>query len=340
MLKIAIDAMGGDNAPAEIVKGAIQALKKDREIQIVFTGDEAAVRAELAKYKYDKNRVEVIHTTEIITNDDIPTKAIREKTDSSLAVAFERLKQDADVGAVITAGSTGAALAGGIFSVGRIKGISRPALCPAMPNVRGTQTLLCDCGANVDCKPVNFVHFAIMATAYAKAAFGVENPKVGLLNNGTEEHKGDELHQQAYELLKNTPGINFGGNVEGRDIMYSDYDVVVCDGFTGNIALKSIEGCGKTVSTVLKQSAKKNIFNMLGVLFAYGTIGKLKEAMDYHKYGGAVFLGLKKIVIKSHGSSKAKTICASVLKAADAYRNNLTEQISEMIVGLKNSEGE
>lgn len=334
MLKIAVDAMGGDNAPAEIVKGVLEALKKEDGFRIVFTGDEQAIKAELEKYKYDPSRVEIIHCTQVITNDDIPTRAIRNKTDSSLAVAYEQLKKDPDTGALITAGSTGATLAGGIFNIGRIKGVSRPALCPALPNVRETQTLLCDCGANVECKPINLVHFAIMASAYAKAAFGVENPKVGLLNNGTEAIKGDELHKEAYELLLKTNCINFGGNVEGRDIMYSDYDVVVCDGFSGNVALKSIEGCGKTVETILKKSVFKNMFTTLGALCAWGTIGKLKSAMDYHKYGGAVLLGLKKIVVKAHGSAKAKAICPSVLKAVDACRNKLTEDIERKLASL------
>ncbi|MBQ9081598.1 MAG: phosphate acyltransferase PlsX [Clostridia bacterium] len=331
MLKIVIDAMGGDNAPLEIVKGAVQSLKKSDKFSLVLTGDENKINAELKKYKYDASRVEIIHCTDVIDNNDVPTKAIRTKTDSSLAVAFDRLKKDPEAGALITAGSTGATLAGGIFMVGRIKGISRPALCPALPNVNGKQTLLCDCGANIDCKPINFAHFAIMASAYAKAAFGVERPQVGLLNNGAEEHKGDEAHRTAYQILSKMDCINFAGNVEGRDIMYGDYDVVVSDGFSGNVALKAIEGCGKTVSSVLKQAAFKNVFTTLGTLCAWGTIGKLKSMLDYHKYGGSVFLGLKKIVVKSHGSSKAKSICASVLKAVDAYDNNLTNHIEEML---------
>lgn len=331
MLKIVIDAMGGDNAPEEIVKGAVQSLEKGKDFSLILTGDESAIKAELAKYKCDLSRVEIVHTTQIITNDDEPTKAIRRKTDASLTVAFDKLKREEDVGALITAGSTGATLAGGIFMIGRIKGISRPALCPAIPNVRGTQTLLCDCGANLNCKAINFAHFAIMASAYAKATYGVKNPKVGLLNNGAEAHKGDDMHREAYELLCKMDCINFAGNVEGREIMYGDYDVVVSDGFSGNCALKAIEGCGKTVQTILKQSANKNIFTKLGVLCAWGTIGKLKDSLDYHKHGGAVLLGLKKVVVKSHGSSKAKSICASVLKAAEACKNNLTGTIEEML---------
>ncbi len=331
MLKIVIDAMGGDNAPAEIVKGAVQSLKEGKNFSLILTGDEKAIKAELAKYKYDTNRVEIVHCTQVIDNNEVPTKAIRTKTDSSLVVAFDRLKRDPEVGGLITAGSTGATLAGGIFMVGRIKGISRPALCPALPNVYGKQTLLCDCGANIDCKPINFAHFAIMASAYAKAAFGVKNPKVGLLNNGAEEHKGDEVHQTAYKLLSKMDCINFAGNAEGRDLLYNDFDVVVSDGFSGNIALKASEGCGKTVAAVLKRELFKNIFTKIGALFSLGPINRLKSFLDYHKYGGSVFLGLKKIVVKSHGSSKAKTICASVLKAVEATENNLVKTIEDML---------
>ncbi len=331
MLKIIVDGMGGDNAPHEIVKGAIQSLEKKKDFTLVLTGDEEKINAELKKYKYDATRVQVVHCTQIIDNNEAPTKAIRSKTDSSLVVGFEMLKKDEEAGALITAGSTGATLAGGIFMVGRIKGVSRPALCPAIPNVHGKSTLLCDCGANIDCKPIHFAHFAIMASAYAKAAYGVENPKVGLLNNGAEEHKGDEVHQQAYQLLSKMDCINFAGNVEGRDIMYGDYDVVVCDGFSGNVAMKAIEGCGKTVTEIIKQAAFKNIFTAIGAMCAWGTLGKLKSMLDYHKYGGSVFVGLKKIVVKSHGSSKAKTVCASVVKAIEAHEHNLTDKISEML---------
>lgn len=331
MEKVIIDAMGGDNAPEQIVKGALEALEADSGFTLVFTGDETAIKAELEKTPHDVSRVEIRHCTDVITNDDAPTRAIRTKTDSSLTVAFEILKTDPEAVALVTAGSTGATLAGGIFMIGRIKGISRPALCPGLPNVTGGQTLLCDCGANLDCKPINLAHFAIMGSAYAQATMGKERPKVGLLNNGAEAHKGDELHQTAYRILSQMDCINFAGNIEGRDIMYGDYDVVVSDGFSGNVAMKAVEGCGKTVSEILKQSVSRNIFTKLGAAFSYGTFSRLKSMLDYHKYGGSVFVGLKKIVLKSHGSSKAITIKASILKALDAHRNNLTQTIEDML---------
>lgn len=331
MLKIVVDAMGGDNAPAEIIKGALLALKERDDFKLVFTGDEFAVNTELAKYTYDKSRVEVVPCTEVITNDDIPTQAIRAKKDSSLVVGLKLLKENEEVGAFVSAGSTGAVLTGGVLLIGRIKGVLRPALCPGIPNVRGTRTLLCDCGANAECKPEYLAQFGVMASAYGKAAFGMKNPKVGLLTNGTEDHKGDPLHQEAHELLKNTAGINFIGNVEGRDLMYGDVEIAVSDGFSGNVALKAIEGCGKTVSTVLKQEFKRSFGSKLAYLCAKKQINKLREMLDYAKLGGSVFLGLKKVVIKTHGSAKANAVCPTVVQAVDACRNQLIQTIEEQL---------
>lgn len=335
MLKIVVDAMGGDNAPVEIVKGAVQALDERKNFAVVLTGDEGMIRTELAKYKYDKSRVEVVHCSEVITNDDVPTSAVRSKKDSSLVVGMRMLKENDEVGGFVSAGSTGAVLTGGIMLIGRIKGVMRPALCPGIPNVRGTRTLLCDCGANAECKPQYLAQFGIMASAYAKAAFGVKSPRVGLLTNGTEEHKGDPLHQEAHQLLKQTSCIDFVGNIEGRDIMYGDVDIAVSDGFSGNIALKSIEGCGKTVSTVLNNEFRASLSSKMGYLFARKQLKKLKLMLDYARLGGSVFLGLKKVVIKTHGSSKAKSVSASVVQAVDAYHNHLVETIEEMLAKVE-----
>lgn len=335
MLKIAVDAMGGDNAPAEIVKGALQALEKRSGFSVVLTGDEKAITAEIEKYKrenkVDLSRVTVVHCTEVITNDDVPTSAVRSKKDSSLVVGMKMLKEDDEVGGFVSAGSTGAVLTGGIMLIGRIKGVLRPALCPAIPNVHGAQTLLCDCGANAECKPAYLAQFGVMASAYAKAAFGVKNPRVGLLTNGTEEHKGDPLHQEAHQLLKQLDCINFVGNVEGRDIMYGDIDVAVSDGFSGNVALKSLEGCGKTVSTVLNNQFRASLGSKISYLFARKQLTSLKTMLDYSRLGGSVFLGLKKVVVKAHGSSKAKSICPAVVQAVDAYRNGLISSIGQML---------
>ncbi len=331
MLKIVVDAMGGDNAPGEMIKGALDALKERKGFKVVFTGDETQINTELSKYKYDTARVEVVHCSEVITNDDVPTSAIRTKKDSSLVVGLKLLKEDGECGGFVSAGSTGAVLTGGVMLIGRIKGVLRPALCPGVPNYRGTRTLLCDCGANAECKPQYLAQFAVMASAYGKAAFGMREPRVGLLTNGTEEHKGDPLHQEAHALLKKIPFINFAGNMEGRDLMYGDFDVAVADGFSGNIALKSVEGCGKTVSHILKKEFQRNLRSKIAYLCARKQIKGLRGMLDYAKLGGSVFLGLKKVVLKAHGNSKANSICPTVLQAVDAYNNNLVGTIEEML---------
>ena len=231
---------------------------------------------------------------------------------------------------LVSSGSTGAVLTAGILKLGRIKGISRPGLCPAIPNNRGTSTYICDCGANLECKPVNLVHFAIMASAFAQCT-GVKKPKVGLLNNGTEDHKGLMLQQETNAILKQIDCINYAGNVEGRELMYGDIDVVVSDGFSGNIATKSVEGCGKAVSAIMKREFKRNIFTMLGAVFAGGVIKNIRKALDYEAVGGATFLGLTKAVVKGHGNSKAKGITACIRQASAAVREDLVGKIKAML---------
>ena len=333
MIKIAVDAMGGDYAPFEQVKGSVEAVQKDKELFLYLCGDKAMLETELAEYSYDTSRIEIVPTTEVITNDEVPTKAVKTKKDSSTVVAFRMLKEG-KVEGLVSSGSTGAVLSAGVLILGRIKGISRPALCPAMPNANGEITLLCDCGANLECKPINFVHFSLMATAYAQAVYGVKNPTVGLLNNGTEDHKGDLVHQEANQLLKTTPGISYVGNIEGREIMLGDVNIAVSDGYTGNIALKSIEGTGKAFSKILKTEFKRNIFSKLGYLFASGVMKKVKNRLDYEKVGGAMFLGLPGAVVKGHGNSKALGFSVCISQAAEAVRGGMVEKIKEMLATL------
>jgi glycerol-3-phosphate acyltransferase PlsX len=337
MIKIAIDAMGGDYAPEQQVKGATIALAKQKDLFLYLCGDKDAVEAELAKYKYDKSRVEIVPTTEIITNEEEPAKAVKTKKDSSTVVAF-RLVKEGKADGVVSSGSTGALLTAGVLLLGRIKGISRPGLCPGLPNAEGGITLLCDCGANLECKPVNLVHFALMGTAYAKAAYGIENPTVGLLNNGTEDHKGDLMHQEANQLLKETVGIEYIGNVEGREIMLGGANVVVADGYTGNIAIKSIEGMGKAVGKIMKKEFKRNFFTMLGAVIVSGIVGKIKKGLDYEKCGGAMMLGLSKVVVKGHGNSKANGFAVCIGQAADAVRGDMVGKISEMLEEIRKAE--
>ncbi|MDE6691736.1 MAG: phosphate acyltransferase PlsX [Clostridia bacterium] len=330
MDKIILDGMGGDNAPAAVVEGAVKALKDDKQLYLIITGREAELKAELSKYKYDKSRLEIIDCPDVIGMNDIPTEAIKNKN-ASLTAAFWQLKKQDDICGLVTAGSTGATIAGGQIILGRIRGVKRAALCPAIPNVNGGVTLLCDCGANAECKPVMLCQFAVLASVYAQAGFGKTNPKVGLLNNGTEEHKGDPLRQETYQYLKKMEGINFVGNVEGRDINFGDVDVVVADGFAGNVALKSIEGCAKMILVTMKKQFKSSPFSLLGAAFAGGAIKRMKKGLDFDKYGGALLLGLKKVVVKSHGSSKPTTITNAIKNALAIYRNGLIPKVEEML---------
>ena len=330
MVKIVVDAMGGDYAPEQQVLGAVKALNKDKDLSLILCGDEPKLKELLSACTYDVSRLEIVHTTEIIDMNDIPTKAVKTKKDSSTVVAFRLLKEGRADG-LVSSGSTGAVLTAGVLILGRLKGVSRPALCPIIPNHRGSGTFICDCGANLECKPINLQHFAIMATAYAQSAYGIKNPKVGLLNNGTEDHKGLALHQEVNGLLKEMDCINYVGNVEGRDLMYGDIDVMVSDGFTGNIATKAVEGCGKTLGEILKREYKRNIFTKIAALFSMGVIKKIKKSMDYESCGGAMFLGLSKAVVKGHGNSKEKGFAVCIEQAANAVRGNMVEKIKTMI---------
>lgn len=337
MVKIAIDAMGGDFAPEQQVLGTVEALNKDKDLSVILCGDEPQIQQILSTCKYDKNRLEIVHTTEVITMEEVPTKAVKTKKDSSTVVAFRLLKEGKADG-LVSSGSTGAVLTAGVLVLGRLKGVSRPALCPIIPNHRGSGTFICDCGANLECKPINLVHFAIMASTYARAAYGIENPKVGLLNNGTEDHKGLALQQEVNVLLKETPSVNYVGNVEGRDLMYGDIDVMVSDGFTGNIAMKAVEGCGKTVSTIMKREFKRNLFTKLRALLCGDIIKNIRGALDYEAVGGAMFLGLKKAVVKGHGNSKARGFAVCIEQAANAVRGQMVEKIADILANTMGTE--
>lgn len=330
MVKIVIDAMGGDFAPEQQVLASVAALNKDKDLYLILCGDETQIKAVLSGCKYDESRLESVHTTEVIGMNEIPTKAVKTKKDSSTVVAFRLLKEGKADG-LVTSGSTGAVLTAGVLVLGRIKGVSRPALCPIIPNHKGGGTFLCDCGANLECKPVNLVHFALMATAYAQTAYGIKNPKVGLLNNGTEDHKGLPLHQETNALLRETTAVNYIGNVEGRDLMYGDADVIVCDGFTGNIAMKSVEGCGKSISTVMKREFKRNLWTMLCAVISGGVLKKIKKGLNYESCGGAMFLGLSKTVVKGHGNSRAYGFEICIQQAVNAVRGNMVEKIKNMV---------
>ena len=331
-MKIVVDAMGGDLAPKEIVLGAVDALNAEKDLKVVLVGDVDKINPILAEEKYDKERVELVDAKDVITNDESPTMAIKLKKESSLVKAFDYLMANEDAEGFVSAGSTGAVLVGAFMKVGRIKGVSRPALAPILPTAKGNGVVLCDCGANVDCKPQNLLHFAIMGRAYAQAMLGVEEPRIALLSNGVEDHKGNELCHEAFELLKAEESLNFVGNCEARDILSGDYDLIVCDGFNGNIALKSAEGAATTILGAIKDGVYGGGFRAkLGGLLLKSVFKDVKKRMDYNAHGGACFLGVNKVVVKSHGASKRKSISASILQAKSLAEHKTPEKIKAAI---------
>lgn len=325
-MKIVVDIYGGDNAPDEILKGCIMALNSNREISLVMVGKESEMRSKLENENYDKSRVEFVDAPDVITCDDVPTTAIRTKKDSSLVRALEVTKDDPECVGMVSAGSTGAVLTGAFLKIGRIKGIARPALAPVLPTVEGGSVLLIDCGANVDCKPNMLEQFALMGNAYMKAVYNMESPRVGLLSNGTEDIKGNQLTKETFELLKNAP-LNFVGNMEARDITSGKYDVVVCDGFVGNVALKASEGIAVMMLKMIKREVYSSLKTKLGGALLKGSFNKIRSLMDYNQSGGAPFIGVEKLVIKSHGSSKAQSICGSIMQVYNMHKNDLIGKI-------------
>ncbi|NCA93082.1 phosphate acyltransferase PlsX [bacterium] len=332
-MKIVVDVFGGDNAPIEIVKGAIEAINSQNGFDLVLVGKIEEINSLLEKESYDKSRVEVVDASDVITNDDIPSSAILQKKESSLVKALEYLNSDKEAKGFVSAGSTGAVLTGAVLLLKRIRGINRPALSPVLPTVNGKNVLLIDCGANVEPKPNNLLQFAIMGSAFMKSVMGLDNPRIGLLSNGTEDKKGSALNKEAFPLLKEAD-INFVGNVEARELLSGNIDVMVSDGYSGNICLKGCEGTALSMFSIIKDGIMKGgLRAKLGYLLLKPVLKDVKKRMDYNDNGGAVLLGLEKIVIKSHGSSKAKAIKNSILQAKDMIEKGVIEKISEVTVG-------
>ncbi|EGT3653151.1 TPA: phosphate acyltransferase PlsX [Clostridioides difficile] len=327
-MKIVIDGMGGDNAPKSNVEGAVNAIK-EYQVDLIITGDKDLLEKEFSNYEFDRNKLEIVHTTEIIENEDKPVKAIRSKKDSSMVVALNLVKEG-KADAIISAGNTGALLAGGLFVVGRIKGIDRPCLCSAIPNVKRGMTLIADCGANADCKPKNLVEFAAMSNIYSRKVLGLENPKVALANVGLEEGKGNDLVKRSYEEIKKLD-LNFIGNVEAREVINAYTDIIICDGFTGNILLKSAEGVALSVMSLIKETFMASTKSKIGALLIKDDLRKLKSFIDYSEYGGAPLLGLNGGVIKAHGSSDAKAIKNAINQGIKFSNGKVVEDINQFI---------
>ncbi len=333
-MKIILDAMGGDNAPDANIKGAVNAINKIKA-EVVLVGKEDVIREKIKEF-YGKemedisDRLKIQNSTETIEMEDQPTMAIKHKKDSSMVVGFNMLKKDeGDV--FISAGNSGALLAGATLLVGRIKGIDRPALAGILPAYK-SQLLLMDCGSNTNCKPINLLQFSQMATIYLRNTFGIEKPAIGLLNIGTEETKGNELVKESYNLIKENAeklDINFVGNVEGRDAFSGKIDAIIADGFTGNVFLKTTEGLGKLVKKTLKESLLKNILSKIAAIPALPAINRFSKTMDYKRYGGALFLGVKKPVVKAHGSSDEKLFEYTIIQAEKFVENKAVDKMIE-----------
>lgn len=330
MTRVALDAMGGDNAPGEIVKGAVDAVNSRKEIEVILTGKEEVIKQELAKYTYPEEQIRIVDATEVIETAEPPVMAIRRKKDSSIVKAM-KLAKEGEADAFVSAGSSGAVLVGGQVIVGRIKGIERAPLAPLIPTAKGV-SLLIDCGANVDARPSHLVQFAKMGSIYMEHVIGVKKPKVGIVNIGAEEEKGNALVKETFPMLKACEDINFIGSVEARDIPSGVADVIVCEAFVGNVILKLYEGLGATLISKIKGGMMSTLRSKIGALLVKPALKETLKTFDASEYGGAPLLGLNGLVVKTHGSSTAKEVKNSILQCVQFHEQKINEKIQE---GLK-----
>ena len=328
--------MGGDNAPQVPVEASVKAAN-ELGVHMVLVGDTDTINKELAKYEYPKDKISIAHAPDVISNHEEPAKAVRQKKTASVVVAANMLK-NGDGDAMLSMGSTGALLTAGLLIVGRIKGILRPALATTLPTAQGPK-LLVDAGANTNCRPANLVQFGIMGDAYMKKLFNIKSPTVGLISNGEEEGKGDDLTKKTYPKMKKAP-FNFIGNIEGRDVMEGNADVMVCDGFVGNVILKTVEGMGHVISDRIKGMFKKSVLTKVGALFVMNGLNDFKKSMDYREYGGAPLLGCKKLVLKGHGSSDTKAAFAAIKQAKIFIDTDVNKEIEENLKKINMEENE
>lgn len=329
MTKVVLDAMGGDNAPGEIVKGAVDALARETGLHIILVGRREDIERELAKYSYDKSRMEIVHAEEVIETAEPPVNAIRKKKDSSIVVGMKMVKEG-QADAFVSAGSSGAILVGGQVIVGRIKGVERPPLAPLIPTEKGV-SLLVDCGANVDARPSHLVQFAKMGSIYMEHVMGIKNPTVGIVNIGAEEEKGNALVKETFPLLKEEKSIHFIGSVEAREIPSGQADVIVCEAFAGNIILKLFEGVGNTLIREIKGGMMKNLRSKIGALLVKPALKETLKKFDTAEHGGAPLLGLNGLVVKTHGSSKSKEISNTLVQCVTFKKQKINEKIRESI---------
>ncbi len=329
IVRVAVDAMGGDNAPFVTVKGAVDATKESDSLKVFLVGQKDKVESELSKYKYDASKIEVVDATEVIDMAEPPVMAIRKKKDSSIVKAMYMVNHG-EADAYVSAGSTGATLVGGQVIVGRLKGVDRAPLAPLIPTEKGN-SLLIDCGANVDARANHLVQFAKMGTVYMENIMGIKNPTVGIVNIGAEEEKGNALVKETFPLLKNCPDINFIGSVEARDIPAGGADIIVCEAFTGNVILKMYEGVAKSMMHVIKKSLMSSLKTKIGALLIKDDLKKSLADYSMDKYGGAPMLGLKGLVVKTHGSASDIEVKNSILQCVTFTEQKISEKISAKI---------
>lgn len=335
-IKVAVDAMGGDHAPQEIVKGAVDAVNTRKDMKVFLVGRQNAVEEELKKYSYPKEQIEIVDAPEVIETAEPPVMAIRRKKQSSIVIGMNMVKQ-AQADAFVSAGSSGAILVGGQVIVGRIKGIERPPLAPLIPTEKGV-SLLIDCGANVDARPSHLVQFAQMGSIYMEHVVGIKHPKVAVVNIGAEEEKGNALVKETYPLLKECRGINFIGSIEAREIPHGQADVVVCEAFTGNVILKLYEGLSDTLLRVVKKGLMSSLRSKIGALLIKPALKETLKSFDASVYGGAPLLGLKGLVVKTHGSSKAVEVKNAILQCVSFKEQKINEKIKNNITNSANGE--
>ena len=329
MIKVAVDAMGGDNAPAEMVRGAVGAVTLRQDIKVALVGQQDIIKEELEKCAFGGSQIEIVHAEEVIETAEPPVMAIRKKKKSSIVIGMNMVK-DGSADACVSAGSSGAILVGGQVIIGRIKGVERPPLAPLIPTEKGV-SLLIDCGANVDARSSHLVQFAKMGSIYMENVLGVKRPKVAIVNIGAEEEKGNALVKETFPLLKNSPDINFVGSIEARDIPHGDADVIVCEAFVGNVILKLYEGVGATLIGMVKQGMMQSTRSKVGALLVKPALKETLKAFDASQYGGAPLLGLKGLVVKAHGSSKAQEITNSIIQCVTFKEQEINEKIRKNI---------
>ena len=337
-MKLIVDCFGGDKSPAANVEGAVLAVKEHDDLSLILTGDENTIKSELDRLGYTGKKIEIVHAPEVITGEDKPTDAIRLKRDSSMIKAIAMLRKEDEISGVISTGATGALIAAATLRIGRIRGIRRPAFCPILPTMDGGIVGICDSGANVDITPKMLLHQAILGSAYLKNVYGVKNPRVALLNVGVESEKGDDLRKKAYPMLGACDSINFVGNMESRDLLSGKYDLVVCDGFSGNVLVKTTEGTALELLKKLKKDIYSKPIYKLGALLMKKMFMEEKEFMNYHNYGGSVLLGCEKTIVKGHGSSDANAVRICIdqaYKMSAGAMNAEIEKALEKISGNK-----